>query len=413
VKEYLTDYGLLEYLESLKFNIVGYGCGPCIGNSGPLARDIVDEIKINNLTVSSVSSGNRNFEGRISPHTKTNYLASPPLVIAFALAGTTMIDFRKDPIGKSEKGENIFLKDLWPTTIEIKAITDKYVTAKTFLKGYENVEEGTTHWKEVEAEKSDLYQWNDESTYIQEPPFFLVSNEAFNLNGSQILVKVGNSITTDHISPAGVIAEESPAGIYLKECGIEPENFNSYGSRRGNDRVMTRGTFANIRLRNQLVPGTEGSWTFHFPSKKMMSIFDAAEKYKEENIPLIIIAGKEYGTGSSRDWAAKGTSLLGVKAVLAESFERIHRSNLAGMGIIPLEFVEGQSSQTLEIQGDETFDFEGINENLQPRQTITVKCTSPSGNVTTFKMIVRLDTPVEIEYVRNGGILQTVMKALI
>lgn len=416
VEDYLTEAGLLKYLEKLKFNIVGYGCATCIGNSGPLPENVVAAIDKGNLVAASVLSGNRNFEGRISPHTKANYLASPALVVAYAIAGRVDIDFATDPIGKDKKGNDIFLKDIWPTSAEINTLIGKCVKASAYKKRYKNISKNNATWNKIKSITSDIYKWHKKSTYIQEPPFFTgitkETGKIENIENARTLVKVGDSVTTDHISPAGNIAVDSPAGKYLINEGVKPENFNSYGSRRGNDLVMTRGTFANIRLRNQIAPGTEGSWTIHFPSQKKMSIYDASVLYKKDNTPLVVIAGKEYGTGSSRDWAAKGPALLGIRVALAESYERIHRSNLAGMGILPLEFKAGVTADTLNLTGEETFNFEGINEKLKPLQDITVTAASPDGNMKTFKATVRLDTPVEIDYFRNGGILQTVLRKL-
>ncbi len=415
VEEYMNESGLLSYLEQLKFNIVGYGCTTCIGNSGPLPNAVVDAIDKANLVVAGVLSGNRNFEGRISPHTKANYLASPPLVVAYALAGSVDINLTTEPVGKDKNGNEVYLKDLWPTQDEINAVIAKCVTVKAFRKRYKNVSNGNKNWNAIKETKSDLYKWKTSSTYIQEPPFFLNMNkEAGEIQGitdARVLVMAGDSITTDHISPAGTFAPDTPAGKYLVEMGVKPVDFNSYGSRRGNDRVMTRGTFANIRLRNQLAPGTEGSWTVHFPSNEKMSIYDASLIYKKEQVPLIVLAGKEYGTGSSRDWAAKGTALLGVRVVIAQSYERIHRSNLAGMGVLPLEFKKGESGGSLGLKGNETFDLEGVSEHLKPRQEITVTARSKNGEIQ-FKTIVRLDTPVEVDYFRNGGILQAVLRKL-
>lgn len=415
VEEYMKQSGLLEFLEQLKFNIVGYGCTTCIGNSGPLPEEVSAAIKEGNLISASVLSGNRNFEGRINPHVKANYLASPPLVVAYALAGRVDINLEKEPIGQDKKGQDVFLKDIWPTTKEVSDIVAKTVTASSFRKRYKNVSGGSLNWNKIRQEKSDLFAWKKKSTYVQEPPFFIdmPKNAGIieQISGARVLVKVGDSITTDHISPAGSIAVDSPAGQYLLEQGVKQSDFNSYGSRRGNDRVMTRGTFANVRLRNQLAPGTEGSWTMCFTNNKKLSIYDASLEYKKQNTPLIVLAGKEYGTGSSRDWAAKGTALLGVKIVIAQSYERIHRSNLAGMGIIPLEFKDGVSADSLGLNGEEVFDFEDINDAIKPRQDVTVVARSKDG-LKRFKAALRLDTPVEIDYVRNGGILQTVLRKL-
>jgi len=416
VEEYLQEANLIKYFEKLKFHIVGYGCGPCIGNSGPLDEKIVKAIDKNKLVVSSVLSGNRNFEGRVSPHTKTNYLASPALVIAYAIAGTTNIDFEKDPIGTDKRGNNIFLKDIWPKNDEIEALILKSLKATAFKKRFKGIANGNQYWDKIKENKSELFEWKEKSTYIQEPPFFMdIKKDPDPIEGikeARVLVMVGDSITTDHISPAGAIAKSSPAGKYLIKKGIKPENFNSYGSRRGNDKIMTRGTFANIRLKNKIVPGTEGSATIYFPKNKRMSIFDASLAYKKNNTPLIVLAGCEYGTGSSRDWAAKGTALLGIKVVIAQSYERIHRNNLAGMGVLPLEFRKGESCDSLGIDGTEIFDFDGINDQLKPGQLINVTARTESKDVKKFKAIVRLDTPIEIDYFRNGGILQTVLRKL-
>ncbi|MBF0522376.1 MAG: aconitate hydratase AcnA [Candidatus Omnitrophica bacterium] len=417
IEEYLKNADLLKYLEELKFHIVGYGCATCIGNSGPLASKIVDEIQKNNLTVASVLSGNRNFEGRICPYTKLNYLASPALVVAYALAGTVRIDFDKEPLGKDKKGNGVYLKDIWPSKKEVAEYIKKHVTANAFTKKYKDVSKGTNDWKDIKENKEDLYKWNKQSTYIQEPPYFLEMEKTpgaiEGITAARALVKVGDSITTDHISPAGNIDKKSPAGRFLIKKEVKESDFNSYGSRRGNDQVMARGTFANIRLKNQLAPWKEGSWTTYFPTKELMSIFDAAMKYKETKTPLIVLAGKEYGTGSSRDWAAKGPALLGIKAVLAQSFERIHRSNLAGMGILPLQFKDGESPETLGLKGNEIFDFEGIDNNLMPRKIIQVSAKTSDGFIKKFAMTVRLDTLVEIDYYRNGGILQTVLRKML
>ncbi len=416
VEEYLRSCGLLAYLEKLKFHIIGYGCTTCIGNSGPLPDHVVKAIHEGNLVAVSVLSGNRNFEGRINPDTRANYLASPALVIAYALAGTVNIDLTKDPLGYDREGEAVYLRDLWPTPEEINGLVKKFVVADAFRKRYRNVSKGNKNWNAIDPIRSNLYRWDSRSTYIQEPPFFLGMSQEVGtireIRDARVLVLVGDSITTDHISPAGAISSQSPAGQHLISLGVKPADFNSYGSRRGNDQVMTRGTFANIRLRNLLAPGTEGSWTIHFPSMEKMSIYDAAMRYKQQNTPLIVLAGKEYGTGSSRDWAAKGAALLGVKVVLAESFERIHRSNLAGMGILPLEFKSGDSVESLNLKGDEIFDFRGIDNTLKPRQDIRVVARGPSGACREFQATVRLDTPVAIDYFRNGGILQTVLRKL-
>lgn len=416
VEEYIRNSGLMPYLEQLGFHIVGYGCTTCIGNSGPLPEKISNAITEADLVATSILSGNRNFEGRVNPHTKANYLASPPLVVAYALAGTVDKDLTKEPIGQDKSGHDVFLKDIWPSQSEINSVVSKFVTAESFRKRYGNVSKGNKNWNAIQETKSELYDWKEDSTYIQEPPFFVgmtrQTKPIAEVKGARCLVMVGDSITTDHISPAGSISKDSPAGKYLVEQGVSPKDFNSYGARRGNDRVMTRGTFANIRLRNLLAPGTEGSWTIYLPKQEKMSIFDASLKYKGNKIPLIILAGKEYGTGSSRDWAAKGAALLGVQVVIAQSYERIHRSNLAGMGIVPLEYKEGQSAESLGLKGDETFDFDGINDRIKPRQDIKVIARSADGTKKEFLTTCRLDTPVEVDYVRNGGILQTVLRKL-
>ncbi|MCR4337807.1 MAG: aconitate hydratase AcnA [Candidatus Omnitrophica bacterium] len=417
VEEYLKGAKLLPSLEKLGFHIIGYGCTTCIGNSGPLPEHVAKAIEAKDLVAASVLSGNRNFEGRINPLTRANYLASPPLVVAYALAGTVDIDLVKEPIGQSKDGRKIYLKDIWPTQHEINSLTKKFVTAKAFRERYKSVSKGTKDWNAIKSKKSDLFEWDFKSTYIQEPPFFVDMKsepEAIRpIQKARVLVMVGDSVTTDHISPAGDIAANSPAGIYLLEQKVAKEDFNSYGARRGNDRVMTRGTFANIRLRNQLVPGAEGSWTLYFPKQEKMSIYDASERYKKDGTPLMVLAGKEYGTGSSRDWAAKGAALLGVRVVLAESFERIHRSNLAGMGVLPLEFKSGETRELLGLKGDEVYDFIGIDENLKPRQDIKVIATAADGSKKEFIAVCRLDTPVEIDYFKNGGILQTVLRKLL
>lgn len=416
VEEYMQQADLLKPLERLRFNIVGYGCTTCIGNSGPVPEEIAKSVTKGDLVACSVLSGNRNFEGRISPHVKANYLASPPLVVAYALAGRVTIDFETEPLGIDKKGKDVFLSDIWPQQEEINRIVEKAVTAKAFKKRYSNVSKGNENWNKIKETESGLFSWKKKSTYVQEPPFFVGMTKDINpiseVNQARVLVKVGNSITTDHISPAGVIAKDSPAGKFLQKEGVNQTDFNSYGSRRGNDKVMTRGTFANIRLRNQLAPGTEGSWTMCFANNQKMSIYDASIEYKKSNTPLIVLAGSEYGTGSSRDWAAKGTALLGVKVVIAESYERIHRSNLAGMGVVPLEFKKGDSADSLGLNGDEVFDFIGIDDHLKPRQDVTVIAHSKSKEMK-FKVTCRLDTPVEVDYVRNGGILQTVMRKLV
>ncbi len=424
VTRYLAGAGLLPYLEALRYHVVGYGCTTCIGNSGPLPPEVEGAVKANNLAVAAVLSGNRNFEGRIHPLVRLNYLASPPLVIAYALAGTVDIDFEHEPLGYTAGGEPIYLRDIWPTQGEITETMKNSLKPELFQAEYANVFDGDATWKAIAAPRGELYAWDPASTYIQEPPFFVnLTPEAPPLHAirnARVLALLGDSVTTDHISPAGSIPADSPAGRYLIAHGVERRDFNSYGSRRGNHEVMMRGTFANIRLRNQLVPGTEGGMTVYLPAGasayadgQVMSIYDAAMRYKDEGTPLIIIAGKEYGTGSSRDWAAKGTSLLGVRAVLAESYERIHRSNLIGMGVLPLQFKAGQSALTLGLTGFELFDIEGLNDDLQPRQEVVVQVRHADGSKTAFPVIARLDSPVEVKYYRNGGILHTVLRDML
>ncbi|HRZ39944.1 MAG TPA: aconitate hydratase AcnA [Candidatus Omnitrophota bacterium] len=417
VSEYLENSKLLGPLEQLGFHIVGYGCATCIGNSGPLNEEVTDAVQKNQLVVASVLSGNRNFEGRVHPLTKANYLASPPLVVIYALAGRMDIDLENDPIGYTPKGKPVFFSDLWPTPVEIEDVINDHVTEEAFRKRYKQIDRGSAEWNAVTAKHDPLFPWDERSSYIQHPPFFdrikASCGKIQPIQQARVLVKVGDSITTDHISPAGSIAAGSPAGKFLIAQGIEPKDFNSYGSRRGNDKVMTRGTFANIRLRSQIAPGTEGSWTIYFPTNEQMSIYDAAQAYKTSQTPLIVLAGKEYGTGSSRDWAAKGVALLGVRAVIAESFERIHRSNLAGMGILPLQFKSGETAETLGLDGTEVFDFFNIDETIVPRKEIRVSATKNDGKTLNFSVICRLDTPVEIDYFKNGGILHTVLRKLL
>ncbi len=413
VTRYLEQSGLLPYLEELGYHIVGYGCTTCIGNSGPLPEPVTKAIQSGDLVATAVLSGNRNFAGRIHPHVRANYLASPPLVLAYALAGTTDIDLRSDPLGMDQDGNPVYLRDIWPTNAEIREAIDRSITPEMFEAEYGNIYEMNEMWNAIPTRGGALYDWDPESTYIQEPPFFLdLAPEVApigNISGARVLVKVGDSTTTDHISPAGAIAPDSPAGQYLIERGVPRREFNSYGSRRGNDRVMTRGTFANVRLRNQMAPGTEGGWTTYLPTGEVMPIYDAAMKYMEEQTPLVVLAGKDYGMGSSRDWAAKGTLLLGVKMVIAESYERIHRSNLIGMGVLPLQFKEGQNPDTLGLDGSAYFSTLNLNDDLQPGQEVQVRAVRPDGSETLFTAICRLDTQVEVEYYRNGGILHTVL----
>ncbi|CCE22010.1 aconitate hydratase AcnA [Methylotuvimicrobium alcaliphilum] len=415
VTEYLKQSGLLPYLEALGFYLVGYGCTTCIGNSGPLDVAVEEAIVDNDLVVSAVLSGNRNFEGRVHPLTKTNYLASPPLVVAYALAGSTVVDMTREAIGQGSDGDPVFLRDIWPTTEEIDDVVQKFVTPEMFRERYADVFTGTQAWQAIAVAGSERYQWNEQSTYIRKPPFFEGlgggPETIGRLADMRVLALFGDSVTTDHISPAGQIAPDSPAALYLLEKGVERKDWNSYGSRRGNDQVMCRGTFANVRIHNLLVPGAEGNVTIHHPSGERMTFFDAAMKYKESGMPLCILAGKEYGSGSSRDWAAKGPFMQGVKAVIAESYERIHRSNLIGMGILPLQFMSGESAQSLGLKGDETVTVD-IADDTVPQQVVDVTASAPDGSVTAFKAVSRIDTPIEIQYYRDGGILRTVLKKL-
>lgn len=414
VTQYLHDAGVMDSLETLGFHVAGYGCATCIGNSGPLPDEVSKAVSESDLTVASVLSGNRNFEGRVHAQVKANYLASPPLVVAYALAGTVDIDLINDPLGHDKDGKPVFLKDIWPTADELKEAMSK-VNPALFKKEYANVFASNERWNQIDAPKGKIYEW-DESTYIQEPPFFTNTSpeleDIAEIKGAKTLALLGDSITTDHISPAGNIAPDSPAGKYLQERGVDRKDFNSYGSRRGSHDVMMRGTFANIRIRNVMAPGTEGGYTTYLPTDEVMSIYDASMKYQEDKTPLVILAGKEYGTGSSRDWAAKGTFLLGVKAVIAESFERIHRSNLVGMGVLPLQFAEGTSWKSLGITGKETFDIQGLSNDVQPGQNLKVLATREDGSSFEFDAIVRLDSAVDVDYYKNGGILQTVLRQL-
>lgn len=411
VTEYLKEAGLTEYMDKLGFNLVGYGCTTCIGNSGPLPEAVETAIKDGDLIAAGVLSGNRNFEGRIHPWVKANFLASPPLVVAYALAGTVNIDLNNDPIGKDRDGKDVYLKEIWPTTEEIAVHLDDAIRPDLFDKMYSDIFESPT-WEAIPVSGGDLFNWDEKSTYIQEPPFFMDMKEEpepiKSIKGARVLVKVGDSITTDHISPAGNIKEDAPAGEYLKNHGVEKKDFNSYGSRRGNDRVMTRGTFANVRFKNQLAPGTEGGFTKYHPTGDVTTIYDASLKYKESNTPLIAIAGNQYGTGSSRDWAAKGTNLLGVKAVIAESYERIHRSNLVQMGVLPLQFKDGDTPESLGLDGSETYTIE-LDDNIKARGEVKVTAVKENGDEINFTTNSRIDTPVEIDYYRNGGILHTVL----
>jgi len=413
VTDYLEKSGLLDELESLGFYVVGYGCTTCIGNSGPLPQEIGQAVRDNDLTVTSVLSGNRNFEGRIHADIKANYLASPPLVVAYALSGTVDIDLTTEPLGQDPDGNDVFLADVWPSEDEVQSVVAASVTREQFLDKYGNVFEGSAEWREIATSGGDLYSWTDDSTYIREPGFFIdmpTEPPALeSIRDARCLVKVGDSVTTDHISPAGAIGPDTPAGKYLLSRGVDRQMFNSYGSRRGNHDVMTRGTFANVRVRNQLAPDTEGGWTTDFTDGEVKSIYDASLSYREAGTPLVVLCGTDYGMGSSRDWAAKGTLLLGVRAVIAKSYERIHRSNLVGMGVLPLTFQPGEDADTLGLDGTETFDID-VPEDLQPKQNVEVRATSTNGAVTEFQAIVRIDTPVEVEYYRNGGILHTVLR---
>jgi aconitate hydratase A / 2-methylisocitrate dehydratase len=419
VRDYLERAGLTPYLEKLKFHIVGYGCTTCIGNSGPLPTEVSEAIDEKDLVVASVLSGNRNFEGRINSEVRANYLMSPPLVVAFALTGRIDVDLRKDAIGKGKDGKQVFLADIWPSQEEVEQAIQKSIDSNMFRKSYSEVFAGDEHWRSLAVPKGETYAWEKDSTYIRRAPYFddmKVSPAAVeNIKEARVLAVLGDSVTTDHISPAGSIKKDSPAGRYLTEHGVKPADFNSYGSRRGNHEVMVRGTFANVRLRNKMVPNLEGGFTRHLPDGAEMSIFDASEKYIAEGVPLVIIAGKEYGSGSSRDWAAKGPRLLGVRAVIAESYERIHRSNLVGMGILPLQFLPGENAESLKLTGEEVFEIGGVREIVQkftPGSQAKVRVTS-NGKAKEFKALVRIDTPQEALYYANGGILQFVLRQLL
>ena len=418
VTDYLNAAGLSQYLDALNFETVGYGCTTCIGNSGPLPEEVAKAVTDNDLVVAAVLSGNRNFEGRIHPQVRASYLASPPLVVAYALAGTVDIDLTNDPVGEDPNGDPVYLRDIWPSPQEVQETLARVVKPEVFTSEYAHVFDGDDRWRALPMPESGdgLFAWDDASTYVRKPPFFegvKPEPEARgNITGAKALVSVGDSITTDHISPAGSFPASSPAGQYLVEHGVQQRDFNSYGSRRGNHEVMMRGTFANIRLRNMLTPGKEGYWTVHLPDGEEMTIYDASMRYQREGTPLIVLAGKEYGSGSSRDWAAKGPLLLGIRATIAESYERIHRSNLVGMGILPLQFKPGESRESLGLTGRETFDILGIDGELKPRQEVTVRATREDGATKEFKAIARLDSPIDIRYYRNGGILLTVLRRL-
>ena len=414
VTEYFKQAGLLDDMESLGFNVVGYGCATCIGNSGPLLEPVSSAIAEGDLSVCSVLSGNRNFEGRVHAEVRMNYLASPPLVVAYALAGTMNIDLYNDAIGQDKNGNDVFLKDIWPSLKEVQDVVAQSLKRESFVQAYDDVYKGEARWIELASPEGQLFDWQDNSTYIKNPPYFegmsKQAGEVTDITHARALALLGDSVTTDHISPAGAIKADSPAGKYLQEHGVAPADFNSLGSRRGNHEVMMRGTFANIRLRNLLAPGTEGGVTLHMPNGEQMSIYDAAMKYKDEGTPLIVIAGKEYGSGSSRDWAAKGPRLLGIRAVIAESYERIHRSNLVGMGILPLQFKDGDSAESLGLTGRESFNIEGLGDGTA--KEVTVTATDESGNNKTFSAQVRIDTPKEVDYYRHGGILHYVLRQL-
>jgi aconitate hydratase len=417
VTRYLEQADLLPYLEALGFHVVGYGCTTCIGNSGPLAPPIAESVEGNELVVAAVLSGNRNFEGRIHPQVRASFLASPPLVVAYAIAGSVDVDLTRDPLGHDPNGEPIYLKDVWPTHEEIQAAIERAVQPELFREEYRSVFAGDERWQDLPVPTGNLYEWDPASTYVQEPPYFVdlapEPGPIHDVHGARVLVMVGDSVTTDHISPAGSIARDSPAGRYLIERGVKPYEFNSYGARRGNHEVMVRGTFANIRLRNLLTPDMEGNWTEHFPSGEVTSVYDAAVRYQAAGTPTIVLAGKEYGTGSSRDWAAKGPLLQGVKAAIAESFERIHRSNLIGMGILPLQYLPGENAQSLGLTGRETFDVLGLSDGLTPREQVKINVTREDGTTFSFGAIARIDSPVEVRYYQNGGILQTVLRRLL
>jgi aconitate hydratase len=416
VTEYLRDAGLLPYLEGLGFHVVGYGCTTCIGNSGPLPEVVSDTVRNNDLVVAAVLSGNRNFEGRIHAQVRMNFLASPPLVVAYALRGDVDADLYKEPLGYGRNGEPVFLKDIWPSEAEVREAIRTAVKPEQFVKQYENAFDGDEEWKSLKVPQGSTFEWDPESTYVKRPPFFeglsLTPVPLTDIKGARVLAVLGDSVTTDHISPAGSIAKDSPAAKYLIERGVTPKDFNSYGARRGNHEVMVRGTFANIRIRNHLVPGVEGGVTTHLPSGERMSIYDASMRYQNDGVPLVVIAGLEYGTGSSRDWAAKGTKLLGVRAVIAKSFERIHRSNLVGMGVLPLEFTGGEDAASLGLTGRETYDIEGISDSVTPGELLTVVATGDDGAKKTFSVLARIDTPNEADYYQHGGILQFVLRQL-
>jgi aconitate hydratase len=417
VTEYLKDSGLLTHLEKIGFHIVGYGCTTCIGNSGPLPEAVANAIQEGDLVAAAVLSGNRNFEGRIHAAVRANYLASPPLVVAYALAGSMDVDLYNDPLGNDSSGTPVYLKDIWPTPEEVQEVLNKSVRQEMFKKEYSQAAEGDERWKSMPVPEGELFQWDSQSTYVREAPYFdgmgKTPGVVNPITGARVLALLGDSVTTDHISPAGAIEKSGPAARYLTNNDVLPKDYNQYGARRGNHEVMMRGTFANIRLKNMLAPGTEGGVTVHLPDKKPMSIYDAAMQYQKEGTPLIVIAGKEYGSGSSRDWAAKGPRLLGIRAAIAESYERIHRSNLIGMGIVPLVFKPGENLTTHGLTGFEKFDVLGIGADLKLRQELTVKATADDGKMTELKVICRIDTPAELDYYRHGGILEYVLRQLL
>jgi aconitate hydratase len=421
VAEYYKKAGLQEDLDKLGFNLVGFGCTTCIGNSGPLPEPISEAINDNDLVVAAVLSGNRNFEGRVNADVRANYLASPPLVVAYALAGSMLVDIAKDPLGTGSDGKPVYLKDIWPSSTEVQDFIDRTVTSELYTTRYADVFTGDENWKKISIATGLTYEWDERSTYVQNPPYFEGMEKepkpVTDIVGARVLALLTDSITTDHISPAGSIRENSPAGHYLRDHQVRPVDFNQYGTRRGNHEVMMRGTFANIRIKNQTVRDAaghvvEGGYAIHHPSGERMFIYDAAMRYKEEGVPLVVFAGKEYGTGSSRDWAAKGTTLLGIRAVVAESFERIHRSNLVGMGVVPLVFEEGTSWQSLGLKGDETVTLRGLTEDLKPRKKLTAEITFADGSVKNVPLVCRIDTLDELEYFKNGGILPYVLRQL-
>ena len=417
VTDYLEKADLNKYLDQLGFNLVGYGCTTCIGNSGPLNQNISNAIKKRKLYAVSVLSGNRNFEGRINPDVKASYLASPPLVVAYALAGSMKVDLYKDPLGKDQNGNDVFLKDIWPTNREIENLIQSSINADMFIKRYSNISVGPKEWSDIKTKDSSIYEWREESTYVKKPPFFENMSEKpegfIEIKNARLLLILGDTVTTDHISPAGTIPKESPTGEYFMKHQVQQKDFNSYGARRGNHEVMMRGTFGNIRIRNEMVKDKEGGYTKIYPEGKIISVYDAAMEYKKRKEDLVVIAGKEYGTGSSRDWAAKGTKLLGIKVVIAESFERIHRSNLVGMGILPLQFEEGFDRKKLNLQGSELISILDIEKGIKPRDQVDCEIKFANGSIKKIKLLSRIDTANEIEYYKNGGILQFVLRNMI